>query len=108
MVCKYACSNAAFNNLGGTALLYWRAIQEAKDRGFEEVDFGRSGADDVGLIAFKGRWGACGTLITYWTYPHGSTSLPSWGKKRLVRRVVSAAPDLALKVVGRLLYRHIG
>ena len=36
MIYKYGCSNAAFNNLGGTALLFWKTIQEAKGHGLEE------------------------------------------------------------------------
>ena len=108
MVYKYGCSNAAFNNLGGTALLFWRTIQEAKEQGYEELDFGRSETDNLGLIVFKEHWGASRTRITYWTYPHEPASLPTWWKKRIARRLVSVSPDLALKTVGKLLYRHIG
>ena len=68
MVYKYGCSDAAFNNLGGTALLFWKTIQEAKDRGLEEFEMGRSDVDNLGLIAFKERWGASRKLINYWTY----------------------------------------
>lgn len=108
MVYKYGCSNAAFNNLGGTALLFWNAIQEAKDDGLQEFDMGRSDVDNLGLIAFKEHWGASRTLINYWTYPQAGIGLPSVWKDKFARRVVSVVPDLALKTVGRLLYRHIG
>jgi CelD/BcsL family acetyltransferase involved in cellulose biosynthesis len=108
IVYKYGCSNAPFNNLGGMALLFWKAIQEAKDLGFEEFDMGRSDVDNLGLIAFKEHWGASGTPISYWTYPQSGIGLPSMWKDKFARRVVSVVPDLALKTVGRLLYRHIG
>jgi hypothetical protein len=108
MIYKYGCSNAAFNNLGGTALLFWKTIQEAKDQGFEELELGRSDVDNLGLIAFKEHWGASRTLINYWTYPRGGTGLPSVWKKKLARHLVPALPDLAIRTVGRLLYRHIG
>lgn len=108
VVYKYGCSNAAFNPLGGTALLFWQTIQEAKHQGFEELELGRSDTDNAGLIVFKDRWGASRRSISYWTYPASETmSLPSW-KKKLARRVVSAVPDLALEAVGSLLYKHIG
>ena len=35
MVYKYGCSDRRFNNLGGTPLLFWRAIQDAKAAGME-------------------------------------------------------------------------
>jgi hypothetical protein len=107
MIYKYGCSNSAFNNLGGTALLFWKTIQEAKENGFDEFEMGRSDVDNLGLIAFKERWGACGKLISYWTFPHGDPGLPNIWKK-LSRRVVPSVPDLALENVGKLLYRHVG
>jgi len=64
MIYKYGCSNVAFNNLGGTSLLFWRTIQEAKDRGFEELELGRSDVDNLGLVAFKERWGASRRIIS--------------------------------------------
>jgi len=108
MVYKYGCSNAKFNRFGGTPLLFWKAIQEAKDKGFEEFDLGRSDTDNLGLIAFKERWGGQRALLHYWTYPHRPSRPAANWKKSLARRVVSAAPDLALMEVGKLLYRHIG
>jgi hypothetical protein len=108
MVYKYGCSNAAFNNLGGTALLFWRTVQEARARGFEQLELGRSEVGNPGLVAFKEHLGASGRLINYWTYPQGSEGLSNAWKNRLVRHAVSAAPDLALEMVGKFLYRHVG
>lgn len=108
MVYKYGCCDAKYNRFGGTPLLLWKTIQEAKDGGFEEFDLGRSDTDNLGLIAFKEHWDGQRALIHYWTYPHRpSRPTPSW-KKSLARQVVSAAPDLALIGVGKLLYRHVG
>lgn len=108
MVYKYGCSNAAFNSLGGTALLFWKTIQEAKERGFEELEMGRSDPDNLGLVAFKEHWGASGTLINYWTYPRRSEGLPNAWRGRFARHVVSMVPDLALEMAGKVLYKHIG
>jgi CelD/BcsL family acetyltransferase involved in cellulose biosynthesis len=107
MVYKYGCSNAALSNLGGTAMLFWKTIQEAKENGFEELEMGRSDVDNLGLIAFKEHWGASGTPISYWTYPHSGIGLPSVWRKKLARRLVPTLPDRVLTAVGKLLYRHI-
>jgi hypothetical protein len=107
MIYKYGCSNIAFNNLGGTAMLFWKTVQEAKDNGFEELEMGRSDIDNLGLIAFKEHWGASGTPVSYWTYPHRAELSSVWIEK-LGRHLVPTVPDLALRMVGKLLYRHIG
>jgi hypothetical protein len=108
-VYKYGGSIASLNKLGGMALLFWNTIQEAKGDGLEELDMGRSGADNLGLTAFKEHWGAIGAPLSYWRYPPPGPYVPrpAW-QKSLARRLVQSAPDLALEAVGTLLYRHIG
>jgi CelD/BcsL family acetyltransferase involved in cellulose biosynthesis len=107
MVFKYGCSNSAFHRFGGTAFLFWKAMQEAKACGLENFEMGRSDVDNLGLIAFKERWGATPSTINYWTYPqsHGSFSNIT---RKLARRMVPMTPNLALEAGGSLLYKHIG
>src|SRR5271157_227408 len=38
-------------------LLFWKAIQEGKERGAREFDLGRSEIDNPGLVAFKNHLG---------------------------------------------------
>jgi CelD/BcsL family acetyltransferase involved in cellulose biosynthesis len=108
MVYKYGCSDARFHKDGGMALLFWNAIQEAKERGFEHFEMGRSDKDNLGLISFKEHWGAVGTDVSYWKYARrpGITT-DSW-KKSALRHLVPVTPDSILRAVGRLLYRHVG
>ena len=109
MVYKYGGSDSSFNNLGGTPMLLWQAIKEAKQAGAEELDLGRSDLDNPGLIAFKDRWsaGRC-TLIT-WRAPSVVASLYLQGLKiRWAKEVLARMPESVLTLAGRLLYRHIG
>ncbi len=108
MIYKYGCSNAAFHRFGGTALLFWKTIQDAKDHGFEELELGRSDVDNLGLIAFKERWGATRTVIGYWSYPPEPAGLPGVWRKTLARHLVLILPDIALEGIGGLLYKHVG
>jgi CelD/BcsL family acetyltransferase involved in cellulose biosynthesis len=108
MFYKYGCSDAAFNKLGGTQFLFWKTIQESKARGFEELELGRSDVDNPGLATFKERLGASRRRIDYWSYPRGPAGLPSVWRKRLAGYVVSAVPDIALKMIGKFLYKHVG
>jgi hypothetical protein len=107
MTYKYGCSDTSYNKLGGMALLFWKTIQEAKEQAFDELDFGRSDSDNLGLIAFKDHWGATSSSLTYWKYPRTQAS-SSWMNNRVMRRAASAAPDILLRVAGKLLYKHIG
>ena len=108
MIYKYGGSHAAFNKLGGMALLFWKTIQEAKGSGLEELDMGRSETDNLGLIAFKEHWGAVGTPLIYWAYPDRPARPSGAWQTGLAKRIVSSTPDLVLEAIGRLLYRHAG
>jgi len=109
MVYKYGGSDTHFNSLGGTPMLFWQTIKEAKQAGAEELDLGRSDIDNPGLIAFKGRWSAeCSTLTT-WRAPVVASSLRLESLKvRCAKEVFARLPDSVLTMAGRILYRHIG
>jgi hypothetical protein len=108
MVYKYGCSDARFNRLGGMALLLWNTIQEAKDKGLDELEMGRSDSSNPGLISFKEHWGAVGTHLNYWRYPSRSVGIANTWQQNMLRRLVPATPTPVLRTMGRLLYRHIG
>ena len=108
MVYKYGCSDPRFNNLGGTPLLFWRAIQDAKAGGIEEFDFGRSEISNVGLVKFKENWGATRYALNYQRYPVQAASFGPEHAIKYVRRFISILPDAPLVMLGRFLYPHIG
>jgi Acetyltransferase (GNAT) domain len=114
LVYKYGCSDSQFNNLGGTHLLFWRAIQEAKEQGSRMLDMGRSDRNNIGLITFKDRWGATRSTLTYSRYSafgHSSNmyseARSDW-KLRFAKQVFAHTPTGLLSAIGNVLYRHIG
>jgi CelD/BcsL family acetyltransferase involved in cellulose biosynthesis len=108
MTYKYGCSDSRYHKLGGTALLFWTAIQEAKSMDCTSFDLGRSAVDNDGLIAFKEHWGASRSTVNYWRYPRTPEPRTAAWKTAIVNKAVSIAPDAALVALGRLLYPHIG
>ena len=108
MVYKYGCSDARFHKLGGMPFLFWNAILEAKERGLQQMDMGRSDISNPGLISFKEHLGAVGTELRYWTYPEQSELTEDDWKIKAFRQTVPVMPDLVLKAVGGFLYRHVG
>jgi hypothetical protein len=106
---KYGASDARFNRFGATPWLLWRAIQAAKSSGALRFDFGRTQADNPGLLAFKNHWVPRCEPLTYWRYP-GADSEGSSGdwKVKTAKRVFSHLPLRLLVISGKLIYRHIG
>lgn len=109
LVYKYGCSDPKLNNLGGMPWLFWKTIQQAKSLGLSELDFGRSGLDNPGLIAFKDRLGGKRLSLNYWRYPQPVAHDSILGLlKRPAGWIFGHAPLPMLTIAGRLLYRHIG
>jgi CelD/BcsL family acetyltransferase involved in cellulose biosynthesis len=108
LIYKYGCSDHRFNNLGGMALLFWNAIRDAKAKGMENLDMGRSGTENAGLATFKERWGAERSTLNYWRYPIQAAQSSSQNLIKYASRFVPLAPNASLKILGKLLYRHIG
>jgi hypothetical protein len=101
-VYKYGCSLVSDNNRGGMQLLLWKAIEDAKANGIEEIDLGRCDIGDTGLAEFKERWGAERREMVYYRYPAAKPRIPSKSG------FVACLPKSALVAIGRLLYRHLG
>jgi lipid II:glycine glycyltransferase (peptidoglycan interpeptide bridge formation enzyme) len=111
LVYKYGCSDSQYSSLGGTPLLFWKVIQQAKESGVETFDLGRSAAEDAGLIAFKGHLGGRPTRLTYYRTPVKSPKKDSGSPSfafAWAREAIGRLPDPLLAGIGQLLYRHIG
>jgi hypothetical protein len=114
LVYKYGCSDSRFQNLGGTQLLFWKSIEEASSDGLRWFDLGRSDCSNAGLIAFKDRWGAQRSDLTYSRITsHSQTGDDKIRSgegvhSRVVRRIVSSLPEPLFSAVGSLVYKHIG
>jgi CelD/BcsL family acetyltransferase involved in cellulose biosynthesis len=106
---KYGCSDARFNNLGGTPLLFWKVIQQAKEEGATLLDLGRSDYSDPGLIAFKEHLGGQSTELCYYRMPAPveRTADSGWAKE-CAGNLLARMPDRLLDAAGKLLYRHLG
>ena len=109
LVYKYGCSDARFSHCGGMQLLFWRAIQEAKENGLREFDLGRSDCDNPGLVAFKDRWGSSRSTLTYWRCPAVNLeNLPPGWPMRVAKQMFAHMPDGVLTAAGNVLYKHVG
>jgi CelD/BcsL family acetyltransferase involved in cellulose biosynthesis len=109
LVYKYGCSDAGLNNLGGMPWLFWKTIQEARDRGLRELDLGRSSWENRGLVTFKDRLGGTRAQLNYWKYPQPVSRTSMLGVlKRPAGWVLEHTPQQVFIAAGRVLYRHFG
>jgi len=106
---KYGCSDHTMHRLGGVQLLLWKAIEEAISMELREFDMGRSDLNHPGLIAFKDRWGAARSKLTYWATRARLVSRPeSTWRLDAAKKIFVHAPSTCLTLIGNLLYKHIG
>ena len=109
LVYKYGASDKAFSRLGGTQLLFWRAVEDAKSQGLLEFDLGRSDWQNEGLIRFKDQLGAARSSVQYYRHPAPAAvgRLRVWAEEK-GHWAVSHLPEWGLVQAGNLLYKHLG
>jgi CelD/BcsL family acetyltransferase involved in cellulose biosynthesis len=112
LVYKYGCSDPRFNKLGGTHLLFWKSIQEAKTRDLRVFDLGRTEWSNTGLLIFKDRWGSTRSSLRYERFtlsaPSKTPALADVQRlTRLGERLIPYVPSWFLRIVGSLCYKHI-
>jgi CelD/BcsL family acetyltransferase involved in cellulose biosynthesis len=110
LVYKYGCSDARYHNLGSMPFLFWNMILDAKQRGFTEVDLGRSKVSHTSLITFKERLGAKRKRLIYTRFPIRKSIVPplETALLRTAGYIFSHCPNRVLIAAGTLLYPHIG
>lgn len=108
VVYKYGGSDERHHRLGGVPFLFWKAIQDGKRTGAEELDLGRTDGDNHGLLVFKDRLAARRSTLTYWRSPVGKH--PPSGSERmwLARRVFDRLPTGLRRATASVIYRHLG
>jgi lipid II:glycine glycyltransferase (peptidoglycan interpeptide bridge formation enzyme) len=107
LVYKYGCSDAALHKLGAMPMLFWKAIQEEKQRGAEEFDLGRSAISNPGLTVFKQHLGAACSRLPYYRLGRRELSITD-SDMRFVHAVFARIPAPLAQIAGSVLYRHMG
>lgn len=107
---KYGASDERFQDLRGSNLVMWRAIQWYLRAGFERLDFGRTDQGQEGLRRFKQGWGTTERQVEYCRYDlkrnkYMTGKVESAGEGNRLARML---PVPVLRLAGALLYRHMG
>jgi hypothetical protein len=113
-VYKFGASDPAFQHLRANNLLMWEAIRRLQSGGIaSRLSLGRSDRTDEGLLQFKRGWGGQEVDLPY--YRIGLHTRPGLRQKQSVRskggvshRIIQRLPISVLRLVGGLVYRHMG
>lgn len=106
---KYGASDDEFLGLRPNHILFAEAIRRGCEHGLTELDFGRTDPGNEGLARFKRSWGAEEERLAY---THVGQRAPKEGHGRRAGRIVEEAirrgPPSTGRVIGTVLYRHVG
>jgi lipid II:glycine glycyltransferase (peptidoglycan interpeptide bridge formation enzyme) len=104
---KYGASNPRYQGHRPNNLIMWEAARRYKAQGSDSLNLGRTEVDNAGLLRFKRSWGAAEKEVGYQRYRYGSEPASRRsGKRSAPARLVSLMPIFALRILGRLLYKH--
>lgn len=105
---EYGTSDEKFNKLFPNHILLWEAIKIAHKEKYKFFDFGRSSAENKGLIAFKKKWGGHAKDLYYFYHPDiaGGALVKARGNRySLIKQVNRRMPLPILKIMGSALYK---
>jgi len=106
---KFSASHPVYLKHRPNNLMLWTGIQEAKRRGFEIFDFGRTDIDTEGLRKFKLGWGTVEEPLYYSYYPKApEDSKFKFVKEKIVAPVIRYSPKFVCRLSGELLYKYFG
>ncbi len=108
LVYKYSASIETARQLHATDLILWTAIRWGCENGYLQIDLGRTDVDDMGLRAFKNRWGAEEIPLTYSILSQRPLLSSTSRMMSLVRIIIRKSPLWVCKLAGELFYKHFG
>jgi GNAT acetyltransferase-like protein len=106
---KYGASNRNYLNLRPNNLVMWEAIKWHCRNGFKTFDFGRTEPENKGLLQFKRGWGVKEDILNYYKYDLLKDCFVS--KKAGLKTsygFFKIMPEPILRLIGNILYRHVG
>ena len=107
---KYGASDKAYDQYRPSNLVMWHAIRWYAKNGYTSLCFGKSEPNNYGLLQFKDGWGTLRTKIKYYRYELKKQPFFSsyYNNNKFVSTLYNKLPISMLKILGNILYRHVG
>jgi len=107
---KFGASDHAYQHLRPTDILAWEAMKLYVEKGYQSLCFGRTSLSNTELRRYKAGWGTDEQIINYYKYDLRRGVFVN-GESSAVDRycfILEKMPIPLLRLLGRLLYKHIG
>lgn len=110
VIYKYGASDLRYQDFRPSNMILWEAIKYYREQNFQTLNLGRTQPENKGLLQFKRGWGVEETQVKYHKY---DMKKKRFGKGKasaggLMNGVFARTPVGMLRILGRLLYRHVG
>jgi FemAB-related protein (PEP-CTERM system-associated) len=93
-------------------LLFWLAIQDAHNEGFNLFDFGITPPSNKGLLRFKSGWGTHTSALPYYFFLSETSKIPGIDREspasRFAASIFKRMPIDLLRFVGPFFLKHLG
>jgi lipid II:glycine glycyltransferase (peptidoglycan interpeptide bridge formation enzyme) len=112
-VYKFGASDPAFQHVRANNLVMWQSIRRLQKDCVSRLSLGRSESNDDGLLQFKRGWGGEEVRLSYYRIgllkrPVANNAQGANVSSGFPQRVMQRLPIPVLRLVGGLLYRHVG
>jgi hypothetical protein len=109
-VYKYGASLLEFQAMRPNNVVMWDAICRCQAMGIRSLSFGRTDAGDTGLLQYKDGWGCSRNVVSYsrWDPQGVRTTIGNKTTESCARRILSIAPVQFLRLLGEVIYPHLG
>jgi Acetyltransferase (GNAT) domain len=112
-VYKFGASDPSFQHVRANNLVMWQSIRRLQKDCVSRLSLGRSESNDDGLLQFKRGWGGEEVRLSYYRIgllkrPVASNAQGASVSSGFPQKVMQRLPIPVLRLVGGLLYRHVG
>jgi len=107
---KFGASDKKFQHLRANNLVMWEAIKRHLQKNVKRLSLGRTERNNRGLLQFKSGWGAKQGVINYFNYDFGRQAFSSITSPvtEFSKKIFTHFPSSLARIVGSLLYKHLG
>jgi len=109
-VFKYSASDRKYHHLRPNNLVLWEGIRWYLKSGYSSISFGRTDINNKGLRQYKSGWGAEESIIKYYRIGIKNENVPENSNNilHLSNEIFKNIPIPFLRLIGLILYRHLG
>jgi serine/alanine adding enzyme len=107
----YIGADEAYRSYRVHQVLFWKAMETGCVGGFERFDFLRTPKKSESLRYFKERWNAYEVDLSYLYYPEvrgTASTVEETAMYKVMAAVLRKSPPFVGKMLGRVMYRHLG